>query len=120
MVKCPKGWSLRATLKKKKFWFLSDRPDQKWPKSGYKNPYPQHKGQLFSNWSGSVRWTKQTLHPKKGGGFGYMKTLLLPKNLANEKGGGYVKPPMLSFWANAPPPPGAHRAKFACRQLPEP
>ena len=25
-------------------------------------------GQLFSNWSGSVRWTKQTLYPKKGGG----------------------------------------------------
>ena len=35
-----------------------------------------------------------------------MKTLLLPKNLANEKrGGDSVKPPMLSFSADAPPPP---------------
>ena len=34
-----------------------------------------------------------------------MKTLLLPKILANEKGGGYVKPPMPSFSADAPPPP---------------
>ena len=31
-----------------------------------------------------------------GGGFGYMKTLLLHKILANEKrGGGYVRPPPL-------------------------
>ena len=56
---------------------------QKWH-IGYKSPYPLHKGQLFSNSSGSVRWTKQTLHPKKGGG-------------------GYVKPPMLSFSADPPP-----------------
>ena len=34
-----------------------------------------------------------------------MKILLLPKNVANEKRGGYVKPPMLSFSTDAPPPP---------------
>ena len=61
---------------------------QKWH-IGDKSLYPQHKGQLFSNWSGSVKWTKQTLHPK-GGGVGYMKPLLLPKILANEKGGGVM------------------------------
>ena len=33
VVKCPEGWSIRAALKKKKIWFLWDRPDQKWPKS---------------------------------------------------------------------------------------
>ena len=55
-------------------------------------------------YSGSVRCAKQTLPPKKGGGFGCVKTLLLPKNLANEKRGGYVKPPMLSFSAETPPP----------------
>ena len=57
--------------------------------------------------SGSVRRTKQTLPPKKGGGgFGNAKTLLWPKNLANEKrGGGYVKPPMPSCSAETPCPP---------------
>ena len=64
VVKCSEGWSLRAALKRKKFEFLKESPDQKWPKS----PYPQHRGQLFSYWSGSVRLTKQTLHPTKGGG----------------------------------------------------
>ena len=56
--------------------------------------------------SGSVRWTKQTLPPQQGGGggFGCVKTLLLPKFLADEKRGGYVKPTMLSFSADAPPP----------------
>ena len=35
-----------------------------------------------------------------------MKTILLPENLANEKGGGgHVKPPLLSFSADAPPTP---------------
>ena len=34
VVKCSEGWSLRAALKRKKFWFLKDQPDQKWPKSG--------------------------------------------------------------------------------------
>ena len=47
-----------------------------------------------------------------------MKTLLWPKILANEKGGGDVKPPMLSFSAGAPPPPlvrpaSDHGATFA-------
>ena len=41
-------------------------------------------------YSGTVRCAKQTLPPQKGGGFGYVKTLLLPKNLANEKGGGVM------------------------------
>ena len=34
-----------------------------------------------------------------------MKALLLPTNLAKEKRGRYIKPPMLSFSADAPPPP---------------
>ena len=29
--------------------------------------YPHRKGQRLSNRRGTVRWTKQTLHPKKGG-----------------------------------------------------
>ena len=38
--------------------------------------------------------------------FVHMKTLLLPKILANKKGGGLCKKkPMLSFSADAPPPP---------------
>ena len=42
-----------------------------------------------------------------------MKTLLLPKNLANDKGGGgYVQPPMLSFSADAPPSPPAPKVKI--------
>ena len=43
-----------------------------------------------------------------------MKTLLLPKILAIEKeGGGYVKPPMVSFSAHSPPPP--YLPQFAMR-----
>ena len=79
---------------------------QKWH-IGDKSPYPQHKGQLFSNWSGSVRWTKQTLHPKKDGGFGYMKTVLLPKNLANQKRGRLCKIPYAVVLRRPPPPPDA-------------
>ena len=50
-------------------------------------------------YSGSVRCAKQTLPPTKGGGFGYVKTLLLPKILA----------PMLSFSAETPPHPWQER-----------
>ena len=34
VVKCFEGWSLRAALKRKKFSFLKDRPEQNRPKSG--------------------------------------------------------------------------------------
>ena len=34
VVKCYEGWSLRAALKRKKNYFLKDRPDEKWPKNG--------------------------------------------------------------------------------------
>ena len=57
-------------------------------------------------YSGSVRCAKQTLPPQKGGGCGYVKTLLLPKNLANEKMGGLCKTPhAVVLRRNAPPPP---------------
>ena len=55
-------------------------------------------------YSGSVRCAKQTLPPKKGGGLGCVKTLLLPKNLANEKRGGLCKTPhAVVLRRNAPP-----------------
>ena len=101
--------------------FRAGGQNQKWPtcgQGGYVTPAVSGittasergaKSEVAHKWSkmlysGSVRCAKQTLPPKKGGGFGYVKTLLLPKILANEKRGGYVKPPMLSFSAETPPP----------------
>ena len=63
-----------------------------------------HKGSKML-YSGSVRCAKQTLRTKKGGGFGYVKTLLLPKILANEERGGLCKTPhAVVLRRNAPPP----------------
>ena len=56
--------------------------------------------------SGSVRWTKQTLPPKRGGGVRLCENPTFAQKFGQRKkrGGGYVKPPMLSFSADAHPP----------------
>ena len=111
VVKCSEWWSLRAALKRKNFASFWTAMIRSGPKVSHClhipiSPYPQHKGQLFSNWSGSVRSTKQTLHPKKGGDFGYMKTLLFLKILANEKKAGVMQnPPCCRSPQMRPPPP---------------
>ena len=87
--------------------FRAGGQNQKWPTCG-QNGYVTSavsgiptaskrgaKSEVAHKWSkmlysGSVRCAKQTLPPKKGGGFGYVKTLLLPKILANEKRGGVM------------------------------
>ena len=64
--------------------------------------------------SGSVRCAKQTLPPQKGGGFCYVKTLLLPKNLANEKRGVLCKTPHAVVLRRNAPPPGKIRTPSWC------
>ena len=95
--------------------------NQKWPtcgQGGYVTPavlgIPTAsergaKSEVAHKWSkmlysGSVRCAKQTLPPIKGGGFGYVKTLLLPKNLANEKRGGVCKTPHAVVLRRTAPP----------------
>ena len=60
MVKSPEGWVvLKGGPEKKKFGSYRTALIRSGPKVAHWLHKP--------NWSGSVRWTKQTLHPKKGG-----------------------------------------------------
>ena len=69
MVKCSEGWSLRAALKRKIFWFLEDRPDQKWPKSGTLAVHILHTTGNFSPIGMAVGGgLSKPFTPKGGGG----------------------------------------------------
>ena len=103
--------------------FRAGGQNQKWPtcgQGGYVTPAVSGiptasergaKSEVAHKWSkmlysGSVRCAKRTLPQKKRGGFGYVKTLLLGKNLANEKRGGLCKTPhAVVLRRNAPPLP---------------
>ena len=64
VVKCPEGQSLRAVLKRKKFWFHKDRPDHKWPTSAISST----QGATFVQLEGYCKVDSANPSPKKRGG----------------------------------------------------